>query len=70
MVGSLKSKTTVWALLVDSNGDINKVKKGDFVGKNYGQVISIADTQVIILEKISDNREGWFGQRQIVTLEN
>jgi len=25
---------------------------------------------VIILEKISDNREGWFGQRQIVTLEN
>ena len=69
MVGSLKSKTDVWALLVDSNGNINKVRKGDFVGKNYGQVIAIKDTQVIILEKISDHRGGWFGQRQVVTLE-
>lgn len=69
MVGSLKSKTDVWALLIDSNGNINKVRKGDFVGKNYGQVIAIKDTQVIILEKVSDHRGGWFGQRQVVTLE-
>lgn len=50
MVGTLEQKGTMWALLQDGEGSIHRVKTGNYLGKNYGKILSITEHQVDILE--------------------
>ena len=44
MVGVLKKKNKLWALISAPNGIVYKIKKGDYIGRHYGQVIEINST--------------------------
>lgn len=50
MVGTLEQTTTMWALIKDGEGSIHRVKTGNYMGKNYGKILSISEHQVDILE--------------------
>lgn len=50
MVGTLEQAGTMWALLRDGEGSIHRVKIGNYLGKNYGKILSITENQVDILE--------------------
>jgi len=50
MVGTLEQAGTIWALVKDGEGAIHRVKTGNYLGKNYGKIISIDERQVDILE--------------------
>ena len=50
MVGTLEQTGTIWALVRDGEGSIHRVKTGNYLGKNYGKIISINEHQVDILE--------------------
>jgi len=50
MVGTLEQSGTIWALVRDGEGSIHRVKTGNYLGKNYGKIISITEHQVDILE--------------------
>lgn len=50
MVGTLEQSATIWALIKDSVGSIHRVKTGNYIGKNYGKIISISEREVELLE--------------------
>lgn len=50
MVGTLEQSTTMWALIKDGEGSIHRVKTGNYMGKNYGKILSINEHKVEILE--------------------
>jgi len=50
MVGTLEQSTTMWALIRDGEGSIHRVKTGNYMGKNYGKILSINEHKVEILE--------------------
>lgn len=50
MVGTLEQSATMWALIKDGEGSIHRVKTGNYMGKNYGKVLSINEHKVEILE--------------------
>lgn len=50
MVGTLEQSATMWALIRDGEGSIHRVKTGNYMGKNYGKVLSINEHKVEILE--------------------
>ena len=50
MVGTLEQSATMWALIKDAEGSIHRVKTGNYMGKNYGKVLSINEHKVEILE--------------------
>ncbi len=50
MVGTLEQTATIWALIKDSVGSIHRVKAGNYIGKNYGKIISISEREVELLE--------------------
>lgn len=65
MVGTLETKDpqgrpVLWALVVSkSDGTIYRVKQGDYMGNNYGQIINISEEEIEILEQIPDNEGCW-----------
>ena len=59
MVGSLKQNNEKWGILKTTDGFIYRVKKGNHVGKNFGKITQILDTEIRITEIISDGMGGW-----------
>lgn len=58
LVGVLSSELQANALL-RVNGVIHRLKVGDYLGRNNGQVASIQASQIEVFELISDGRGGW-----------
>ena len=64
MVGILEQRGSVWGLIRDPDGTIHTVKPGNYLGENFGEIIRITESQVEILEIISDGLGAWI-EREI-----
>lgn len=51
-VGILKDGPSVWALISQPNGLVTRVKTGDYMGQNYGQILSIQDKTIELEETL------------------
>ncbi|MBU6953940.1 pilus assembly protein PilP [Hahella sp. HN01] len=71
MVGTINKdgETTLYALVNDGQGGIHRVRKGQYMGKNHGRVVSISDTGVDIVEIVSDGQGGWFERPRTLGLK-
>lgn len=49
----------LYALIQDGDGATQRVKMGNYLGKNYGRIVEITPTQVSIIEIVPDGRDGW-----------
>ncbi len=52
-VGSLE-QDGIWALVRASDGIINRVQVGNYMGRNHGQVVSISDLEIVLKEIVPD----------------
>lgn len=68
MVGTLKKGDTLWALVADPTGFVTRVSDGNYVGKNHGRITTTSQTQVELLEIVSDGLEGWIERPRILAL--
>ncbi|KTC65779.1 type IV pilus biogenesis protein PilP [Legionella adelaidensis] len=51
-VGTLKEGNQVWALISQPDGVIARVRPGDYMGKNFGQVVSIKNDMLKLVETV------------------
>lgn len=58
----------LFALIEDSNGGVQRVKVGNYIGKNQGRVVEISPNQVAIVEIVPDGRDGWVERPRSLTL--
>lgn len=58
----------LFALVEDSNGGVQRVKVGNYLGKNQGKIVEIAATQISIVEIVPDGRDGWVERPRSLTL--
>jgi type IV pilus assembly protein PilP len=68
MVGTFSKGESYWALVRDPEKIIHRVPVGDYMGKNYGKVVSITGTQVNLSELISDGAGGWLVREASIAL--
>lgn len=68
MVGTLTKSGKLWALIADPTGFVTRVSAGNYIGRNHGRIISTAQTQVELLEIVSDGLEGWIERPRILAL--
>ena len=69
MVGNIsKGSGGAWALIVDPNGEIHRVSIGDYIGMDYGKVISVDVKKIKLLEVISNGRGGWVVRPQRIAI--
>ena len=58
----------LFALIEDGNGGVQRVKVGNYLGKNQGKIVDITPTQISIVEIVPDGRDGWVERPRSLTL--
>ncbi len=59
MVGIMERRGDRSALISSPDSIISRIKIGNYLGQNYGQVISIEENRVELLEIVADGLGGW-----------
>lgn len=69
MVGTLERSGTQWALIRDPQGGVHRVRLGNYLGRNHGKVVELADTYVAVVEIVNDGTEdGWVERPRTIEL--
>ncbi|HEY4128136.1 MAG TPA: pilus assembly protein PilP [Gammaproteobacteria bacterium] len=68
MVGTLAIDNTLFGLVKDSDNVLHRVQIGNYMGQNYGKIISITDSDIKLHEMIPDGSGGWSERITDVTL--
>ncbi len=72
MVGTIHmlEQGELTALISDANGEIHRIKRGNHAGRNYGEIITVNETQLDLMEIVPNGRDGWMKRpRNIVLVE-
>lgn len=59
MVGTLGTGADLQALIEDPTGTIHRIRRGAYLGRNYGRVVGIEERRIDLLEQVPDGRAGW-----------
>jgi len=49
----------LYGLVEDADGGVQRVKVGNYMGKNHGKITEIAQGQISLVEIVPDGRDGW-----------
>ncbi|MES1942698.1 Tfp pilus assembly protein PilP [Salinisphaera sp. PC39] len=69
MKGTLVSGGTVYALIRDPEGVVHRVKRGEHMGQNYGEVVDITPSEVKLIEIVPDGMGGYMKRAAEIALE-
>ncbi len=70
MVGTLAQGPVLWALIRTPDSTIQRVKKGNFMGRNYGKINRISDSGIDLTEIVRDDFEQWIERKTYVALSD
>ena len=59
MVGTLKTDKASFALVQDARAGVHRVRVGDYLGDQWGQIEAIEETRIKVTEIVSDGAGGW-----------
>lgn len=69
MVGTLTQDGTLWALIQDSEGGVHRVKKGNYIGRNHGNIVDAQETFLSVIEIVPNGVDGWVERPRTLTLK-
>jgi type IV pilus assembly protein PilP len=70
MVGTLNIEETMFGLVRTADGLIHRVVPGNFLGQNDGQITGISESEIVVLEIISDGIGGYIERDAAVGLSD
>lgn len=70
MVGTLELGETNFGLIQTSDGLIHRVVPGNFMGQNDGRIVAVNDSEIELVEIISDGIGGYLERDAAVGLQN
>ncbi|MDX1499478.1 MAG: pilus assembly protein PilP [Woeseiaceae bacterium] len=70
MVGTLYIGDTMYGLIQTSDGLIHRVVPGNYMGQNYGRITEISESEVELVEIISDGIGGYIERDAAVSLSD
>lgn len=68
MVGTLHLGDTMWGLIRNKEGTIYRVRVGNYMGQNNGQISLISEDQIELTEIIPDHKGGYRERQATVAL--
>jgi len=69
MVGTLQQENTLWALLQDKDGGVHRVKNGNFMGHDHGQIVETGETFISVIEIVPNGVDGWVERPRTIKLK-
>jgi type IV pilus assembly protein PilP len=68
MVGTLEQSETKWGLVKTKEGIIYRVKAGNYLGQNHGQITQVSEDKIELTEIVSDPKGGYMERQATVAL--
>lgn len=59
MVGTVENNNETWSLVRAPDGIIYRVRPNNYIGQNYGKIVSISEEGIDLVETIEDGQGGW-----------
>jgi len=59
MVGTLEQNETIWGLVTAPDGILHRVRVGNYLGQNDGQITRISPTEIQLTELVGDGTGSW-----------
>ena len=69
MVGTIEKDGLLWALVNDGTGNIHRVQRGNYMGRNHGRIIGIDNLQITVVEIIPDGSSGYLERPKVIRLQ-
>jgi len=69
MVGTVNKDNTLWALIKIPDGGVQSVKAGNYVGQNFGKIVSVSEAELGLLETVSNGLGGYKEQENRLLLD-
>lgn len=70
MVGIMaRPGSTLEALVQDGAGGVQRVRVGNYLGRNFGRVVAIEESRISIAEIVPDGHDGWVERPRTIRLE-
>lgn len=63
-VGTLQKKSILWALVSAPDNTVYRVQLGNHMGKNYGEIVAISETEIKLKEIIPNGATGGWVDRE------
>lgn len=70
MVGTMEIDGVYYGLVQDSEGLIHRVIPGNYMGQNYGRITDITESEISLVEVISDGIGGYVERDAAVSLND
>lgn len=67
-VGHLEKDDERWAIITSPDQLVYRVKVGNHLGSNYGEIVAISETRIDITEIIEDGLGGWIERDAALSL--
>lgn len=71
MVGTLNGldkEPVLWALVKDGQGEVHRVQTGNYLGRNFGRIIDISETQIDLIEIVPSGNDNWLERPRAIVL--
>ena len=68
MVGIMHNGGLTWGLIKAPDNTIYRVRKGNYMGKNHGKILNIAENKIQLKEIVSDGIGGWIEKPNSITI--
>lgn len=59
LVGTLEQSSGLWGIVQDPEGTIYRVQKGNYLGRNYGKILSVSEEKIELREIVKDVQGAW-----------
>lgn len=69
MVGTVSKDSNLWALIKIPDGGVQSVKAGNYLGQNYGKIVSVSDAELGLVETVSNGLGGYKEQNNRLMLD-
>jgi type IV pilus assembly protein PilP len=68
MMGALEMKGVRWGLVKASDGIVYRVRKGNYIGQNFGEITVIEPERIVLTEIVPNGLGGWERREAALTL--
>lgn len=69
MVGILARGDKMWALVDDGGSKVHRVKRGNYIGRNFGLITQVNRRELEIMETVPDGKGGWINRPRTMAIE-
>lgn len=69
MVGTIQDQGKLWGIVLDPQGTVHRVEKGNYMGQNYGKITNISEDHIELREIVSDGQGGYTTRKASLALK-